>query len=129
MEAWAEAKTLVERLLEYMGYSPKANRKQCTGSPHINRGRQSWYIERVKRLFIAFEVSQSYIRGITIKTGLDVRAFLPDMRYEKEVAVSDEEMATLDLEQCIACPNWNYVTKPCRAPPGYNGGRKENWRM
>lgn len=42
----------VGRLLEDLGYSLKANRKELTGPPHPDRDRQFRYLHRVKRLFM-----------------------------------------------------------------------------
>ncbi len=59
-----------------------------------------------------FETILSYIRGTTTRTGLKVKAFLQEGRYEKGKKVSDDEMKKLNLEKHAICPNWNYTISP-----------------
>lgn len=60
----------------------------------------------------SFEVMLGYIRDTTTNTGLKVKAFLLDREYKKGIKVSDQEMATLNLQRRRVCPIWNYVIKP-----------------
>jgi hypothetical protein len=60
----------------------------------------------------SFEVMLGYIRDTTTKAGLKVKAFLLDREYKKGIKVSDQEMATLNLQRRRVCPIWNYVIKP-----------------
>ena len=61
-----------------------------------------------------FEAMLSYIRGTATETGLKVKAFLRDQRYQKGMKVSDQEMEALKLERHDRCPQWNYTIKPQR---------------
>jgi len=65
----------------------------------------------------SFETMLGYIRGTTTETGLQVEAFLVDRVYQKGIKVSAKEMKTLNLQRRRVCPDWNYIIKPCYAPP------------
>ena len=65
----------------------------------------------------SFEAMLGYIRGTTTKAGLKVKACLLDREYQKGIKVSDQEMATLNLQRRSVCPRWNYVIKPRFASP------------
>jgi hypothetical protein len=60
----------------------------------------------------SFELALDGIRRTTTTTGLTVQAALIDTVYEKGVTVSDEEMASLDIERHSTCPQWNYTIYP-----------------
>jgi hypothetical protein len=65
----------------------------------------------------SFKIMLEYIRSTTTETGLKVKAFLLDRKYEKGIKVSGKEMAALNLHRRRVCPNWNYVIKPRLVPP------------
>ena len=52
------------------------------------------------------------IGATTTKTGLKVECALDTRGYEKEVKVSDAEMASLDITGDEFHPEWNYTLKP-----------------
>ena len=52
------------------------------------------------------------IAATTTKTGLTVRCELDANTYEKGIAVSDAEMAALNIEGDVFHPEWNYTIKP-----------------
>ena len=52
------------------------------------------------------------IAATTTKTGLTVRCELDTNTYEKGIAVSDAEMAALNIEGDVFHPEWNYTIKP-----------------
>ena len=52
------------------------------------------------------------IAATTTKTGLTVRCELDANTYEKGLAVSDAEMAALNIEGDVFHPEWNYTIKP-----------------
>ena len=52
------------------------------------------------------------ITATTTKTGLTVRCELDANTYEKGIAVSDAEMAALNIEGDAFHPEWNYTIKP-----------------
>ncbi len=53
-----------------------------------------------------------YLQGTTTTTGLTVRAARHDGVYQTGEAVSDAEMATLNLTKHDVCPTWNYTLRP-----------------
>ena len=59
-----------------------------------------------------WETMLAYLRGTTTTTGLRVTAALHDAVYAKGQAVSDAEMARLNLEPHAVCPQWNYTVQP-----------------
>jgi hypothetical protein len=60
----------------------------------------------------SLETMLGYIRNTTTETGLKVKAFLLDRKYEKRIKVSDKEMHALNITRRRVCPNWNYQIKP-----------------
>jgi hypothetical protein len=58
------------------------------------------------------ETMLGYIRDTTTETGLKVKAFLVNQKYEKSIKVSDKEMRALNLVRRRVCPSWNYQIKP-----------------
>ena len=52
------------------------------------------------------------IAATTTETGLTVRCELDANPYEKGIAVSDAEMAALNIEGDAFHPEWNYTIKP-----------------
>lgn len=66
-----------------------------------------------------FDTALKYIAATTTTTGLKVKAFLCDTIYRTGTKVSDQEMATLNLERHATCPKWNYTVRPRLQPvPG-----------
>ncbi len=61
------------------------------------------------------ETMLGYIRDTTTETGLKVKAFLVNHKYDKGIKVSDKAMRALNIVRRRACPNWNYQIKPRRA--------------
>jgi len=59
-----------------------------------------------------WETMLAYVRGTTTTTGLRVTATLHDAVYAKGQAVSDAEMAQLNLAIHTVCPQWNYTLRP-----------------
>ncbi len=59
-----------------------------------------------------WDIMLAYLRGTTTATGLTVSASLLEGDYPKGQSVSDAEMAQLNLERHIVCPNWNYTLRP-----------------
>jgi hypothetical protein len=60
----------------------------------------------------SFELMLTAIRNTKTATGLKVEAVLVEQTYQRELTVSDDEMATLALEKHSTCPNWNYTIRP-----------------
>lgn len=54
------------------------------------------------------------IRHTTTTTGLRVRAYLLPNVYPRGCTVTDEDMASLNIEKHKTCPQWNYTIKPRR---------------
>jgi hypothetical protein len=54
------------------------------------------------------------IGATTTKTGLRIECALDTRTYEKGIKVSDDEMATLNIEGDEFHPEWNYTIKPRR---------------
>jgi hypothetical protein len=59
----------------------------------------------------------SLIRGTTTKMGLSVKARFLKKKYRKQVKVSNQEMATLNIVHRPFCSQWNYIIKPRPRPP------------
>lgn len=59
-----------------------------------------------------WETMLAFIRGTKTATGLTVQAFLHAGVYQTGRTVADAEMATLNLERHVVCPNWNYTIRP-----------------
>jgi hypothetical protein len=60
----------------------------------------------------SFALAQQYIAETTTHTGLKVRAYLVTRPYETGIKVSDDEMATLNIQPHTVCPQWNYTIYP-----------------
>jgi transposase len=58
------------------------------------------------------EVIVNLIGATTTRTGLEVYARLDEREYPKGVAVSDAELAAVNLEGAHFHPEWNYTIKP-----------------
>ena len=54
----------------------------------------------------------SLLRGTRTSTGLTVTAEWTDQKYQRGVAVTDTQMAQLNIEHHDLCPQWNYTIKP-----------------
>jgi Rhodopirellula transposase DDE domain len=54
----------------------------------------------------------AFIRGTVTETGLQVKASLLRKTYRKQIKVSDQEMASLQVVRRKVCPGWNYIIKP-----------------
>jgi hypothetical protein len=52
------------------------------------------------------------IAATTTKTGLTVRCKLDTRTYPKGMKVSDEEMASLNIQRDKFHPEWNYTISP-----------------
>ncbi|HLB03644.1 MAG TPA: ISAzo13 family transposase, partial [Gaiellaceae bacterium] len=61
---------------------------------------------------ISHKVIISLIAATSTRTGLDVYAQLDQHTYPKNVKVSDEQLATLNLQGDPFHPEWNYTIKP-----------------
>ena len=53
-----------------------------------------------------------FLRGTSTQTGLTVRAALHTGVYKTGESVSDDDMASLNLERHDICPTWNYTLRP-----------------
>jgi superfamily II DNA or RNA helicase len=60
----------------------------------------------------AHKMSATYIRGTATPSGLAVTAEWWEREYAKGVAVSDAEMAGMEIEHHDICPRWNYTIRP-----------------
>lgn len=58
------------------------------------------------------EIMLGFLRGTTTRTGLRVTAEWWPRSYPKGVKVSDQEMASLNLQPQDTCPRWNYTILP-----------------
>jgi hypothetical protein len=58
-----------------------------------------------------------YIRDTTTQTGLKVKAFLVERRFEKGIKVPTKVMNRLNLVRRRVCPDWNYIIKPTTPVP------------
>jgi len=52
----------------------------------------------------------------TTKTGLIVRSELDSRIYSKEIKVSDDEMASINIKGDAFHPEWNYTISPSVPP-------------
>ncbi len=52
------------------------------------------------------------IAATTTKTGLTVRCELDENTYAKAIKVTDDEMASLNIQTDGWHPDWNYTIKP-----------------
>ena len=54
----------------------------------------------------------SLIAATTTDTGLSVQCAIDDNEYQRGIAVSDEEMAVVNLEKSSWRGDWNYIIRP-----------------
>ena len=59
----------------------------------------------------------NYISNTTTKTGLKVNCRVDERIYEKGIKVTDETMATLDLEPMGRFGQWNYKVRGFLSSP------------
>ncbi len=67
-------------------------------SPH----RTFWGLDKQYRTYLTF-------------SGSRVEAHLVPTVYAKGMTISDEQMATLNLQAHAVCPQWTYTLHPCVA--------------
>ena len=60
----------------------------------------------------SFDLVLEYITDTKTQTGLSVQAQLVMTHYPTGVKVSDEVMATLNIQTHAVCPHWNYTIRP-----------------
>lgn len=60
----------------------------------------------------SFELILQYLRDTKTQTGLRVRAHLVTNTYAPGERVTDEVMASLNLQTHAVCPQWNYTIRP-----------------
>ena len=63
-----------------------------------------------------FDLALHYIGQTKTQAGLRVRAYLVTEHYATGVKVSNDEMATLNLQRHDVCPQWNYTIRPRTNP-------------
>ncbi len=61
---------------------------------------------------VSYRVIVDLISATTTDTGLTVRCELDTGRYPKGIAVTDEEMAEIDIHRADFHGEWNYTIKP-----------------
>jgi len=64
---------------------------------------------------VSYEVIVSLIGATTTRTGLEVYARLDERDYPKKIAVSDAELAAVNLTRDEFHPEWNYTIAPAPA--------------
>ena len=69
---------------------------------------QNW---RAKPL-VSYRVIVELIGATTTKTGLTVRCELDNNPYPKAIAVSDDEMRSLNIQHADFHGEWNYTIAP-----------------
>lgn len=60
----------------------------------------------------SYEIMLQYIQGTTTKNGLKIDAILNEKNYEKAIAISDEQMAEINITKHHILPQWNYTIAP-----------------
>lgn len=60
----------------------------------------------------SFDLLLDYIADTKTRSGLTVKAQLVTTHYPTGVKVTDEVMATLNLQTHAVCPQWNYTIRP-----------------
>jgi Rhodopirellula transposase DDE domain len=60
----------------------------------------------------SLNIMLNLIRGTTTEAGLKVQASVIRRIYPTKVKVSEQEMATLNIQKRRICPHWNYIIKP-----------------
>lgn len=66
----------------------------------------------------SFDLLLQYLRATKTQTGLRVQAHLAPETYASSKRVSDELMATRQIEVHAVCPQWDYTIRPRAATPG-----------
>lgn len=66
----------------------------------------------------SFDLVAHYIADTTTQTGLRVRAHQVPRTYATGIKVADAEMATLNIQAHVICPQWNYTIRPRVSPAG-----------
>ncbi len=64
------------------------------------------------RPLISHETIVNLIANTTTKTGLTIQCQLDKQTYQKGIKISDEELATVNLERSDFHGEWNYVIRP-----------------
>jgi hypothetical protein len=59
-----------------------------------------------------YETMLKFIRTTKTTTGLKVKAYLVQKRYEKGKKATDEQMSQIELKQHAVFPQWNYTITP-----------------
>jgi transposase len=62
----------------------------------------------------SYEKAIGFIESTTTGEGLTVTARLINKEYQKGIKISDEQMASLQIERHDICPKWNYIIHPRR---------------
>jgi hypothetical protein len=62
------------------------------------------------------------IAATTTRTGLKVYARLDERPYPKELVVTDEQLAAVNLEGDAFHPEWNYTISPTSTDPTESPG-------
>jgi len=65
---------------------------------------------------VSYRVIVDLISATTTETGLSVRCQLDENTYEKGVPVSDEDMASINIERDAFHGEWNYTIRPRNTP-------------
>ncbi len=71
---------------------------------------------------ISHEVIINLIAATTTRTGLKVYARLDERPYPKELVVTDEQLAAVNLEGDAFHPEWNYTISPTSTDPTESPG-------
>jgi hypothetical protein len=66
---------------------------------------------------VSYRVIVELISATTTKTGLTVRCELDTGQYPKGIAVSDAEMAAINIKHAEFHGEWNYIISPNTYPP------------
>lgn len=67
---------------------------------------------RGKRIPASYQVIINLIAATTTRTGLEVYARLDDGVYPDKIAISDEQLAAVNLQPDTFHPEWNYTIQP-----------------
>ena len=66
---------------------------------------------------VSYRMIVDLISATTTDTGLTVRCELDTGRYPKGVAVTDKEMAGINITRADFHGDWNYTIRPKQRPP------------
>jgi hypothetical protein len=105
LQKFADETGLILQVCHYPPGTSKWNKIEHRMFCHIT---QTW---RGKPLVSRLAVVE-LIAATTTKTGLTVRCELDENRYPKAIRVTDEEMASLNIETDDWHPEWNYTIRP-----------------